>query len=52
MKEKNISFDTLKTKLIKEIFENSENISNILDIPKTKIFELIERIKKYESKSK
>jgi hypothetical protein len=52
MKEKNISFDTLKTKLIKEKFENSENISNILDIPKTKIFELIERIKKYESKSK
>jgi len=52
MKEKNISFDTLKTKLIKEKFENSENISNILDIPKTKIFELIERIRKHESKSK
>lgn len=52
MKEKNINFDTLKAKLIKEKFENSENISNILDIPKTKIFELIERIKKHESKSK
>jgi hypothetical protein len=52
MKEKNISLETLKSKLIKEKFENSENISNILDIPKTKIFELIERMKKYESKSR
>lgn len=52
MKEKGISFDLLKSKLTKEKFENAENISNILDIPKTKIFELIERIKKYESKSK
>jgi hypothetical protein len=46
MKEKNLSLDSLKAKLIKENFEGAENINNIVDIPKTKIFELIERIKK------
>ncbi|NBP14249.1 hypothetical protein EBU95_07595 [bacterium] len=46
MKEKSITFGTLKAKLIKE---NIENISSIQDIPKSKIFELIERIKKYDS---
>lgn len=45
MKDKNISFEQLKKKLIKEKFENSENLNSILDIPKSKIFELIERIK-------
>ena len=43
MKEKNITFNTLKNKLIKE---NFGDISSIQDIPKSKIFELIERIKK------
>jgi hypothetical protein len=46
MKDKGISFDQLKKKLVKENFENAENLNNILDIPKGKIFELIERIKK------
>lgn len=46
MKDKSITFDNLKKKLIKEKFENSENINIIQDIPKGKIFELIERIKK------
>jgi hypothetical protein len=45
IKEKNISFDVLKKKLIKEKFENAENLNSISDIPKVKIFELIERIK-------
>ena len=45
MKDKNISFDQLKKKLVKEKLENSENFNSILDIPKSKIFELIERIK-------
>ena len=48
MKEKSISFDDIKSKLVKEKFENLENINNIIDIPKNKVFELIERIKKYE----
>ena len=46
MKDKNISFDQLKKKLIKEKFDNAENINSITDISKSKIFELIERIKK------
>lgn len=45
MTEKNISFEVLKKKLIKENFENAENLKSIQDIPKNKIFELIERIK-------
>ena len=46
MKEKGLSFDSVKNKLIKEGYENSESFANVGDIPKTKIFELIERIKK------
>lgn len=46
MKDKNINFDQLKKKLIKEKFENAENFESIQNIPKVKIFELIERIKK------
>ena len=47
MKDKNISFDILKNKLIKEKFDNAENLNNINDIPKAKIFELIDRLKKF-----
>jgi len=46
MKQKSISFDNLKIKLTKENFENAEKINSLNDIPKAKIFELIERIKK------
>jgi len=46
MKEKNINFETLKIKLIKEKFENANLLSSISDIPKIKIFELLERLKK------
>jgi len=49
MKDKNISFDQLKSKLIKENFENSEKITSVADIPKLKIFELVERIKKIKN---
>ena len=45
MIEKNITFDILKKKLIKENFDNAENLESIKDISKNKIFELIERIK-------
>lgn len=50
MKDKSLNFDQLKTKLVKEKFENVEKINNIQDIPKVKVFELIERIKKYDKK--
>lgn len=46
MKEKNISFDILKKRLLKEKFEGAESFTTISDIPKVKIFELIDRIKK------
>ena len=46
MKEKGISFDTLKKRLIKDKFDGAENFNTITDIPKVKIFELIDRIKK------
>jgi hypothetical protein len=46
MKDKSISFDSLKKKLIKENFDNASELKSINDIPKVKIFELIERIKK------
>lgn len=49
MKEKSITFDSLKTKLIKEEFEKSQDFNSILDIPKSKIFELIERLKKVKN---
>lgn len=46
MKEKSISFENLKKKLIKEKFENAEAINSVTEIPKVKIFELLDRIKK------
>lgn len=46
MKEKGVSFDYLKEKLIKEKFEAAESLNSVQDIPKSKIFELIDRIKK------
>ena len=48
MKDKNISFEILKKKLIKENFEGADNLTCIQDIAKVKIFELIERLKKVE----
>jgi len=46
MKDKNINFDQLKKRLIKEKFDGAENLNSITDISKVKIFELIDRIKK------
>jgi len=50
MKEKNISLDDLKKKLAKEKYEKVDDISSLSDIPKPKIFELIDRIKKSSNK--
>lgn len=46
MKDKSISFDLLKKRLLKEKFDGAESFTTIGDIPKVKIFELIDRIKK------
>lgn len=45
MKEKNVSFETLKTRLIKEKYEGAEDLQSIQDISNIKVFELIERLK-------
>jgi hypothetical protein len=49
MKDKSISFENLKKKLIKEKFDNAETLNSVNDIPKVKIFELIDRIKNVKS---
>jgi len=46
MKDKGINFESLKERLVKENFEKVDDIKAVSDIPKAKIFELIERIKK------
>lgn len=46
MKDKNINFEQLKKRLIKDRFDGAESLNSISDISKVKIFELIDRIKK------
>jgi hypothetical protein len=46
MKEKNVSFDSIKKKLISEKFDKADEFESINDIPKPKVFELIERLRK------
>ena len=46
MESKNISFDSIKSKLIQEDFVGAVDIQAIDDIPKSKTFELIGRLKK------
>ena len=46
MKDKNISFETVKKRLIKENYPNAAELTSIDEIPKIKIFELLDRITK------
>jgi hypothetical protein len=46
MKDKGVTFDKLKSRLSNEKYEKADSINTLEDIPKVKIFELIERIKK------
>lgn len=46
MNGKNITFEQIKQRLVKEGFPKSENFTSVSDIPKAKVFELIERIQK------
>lgn len=45
MKDKGVSFEQVKKKLVKEEFKGADSLQGIEDIPKNKIFELIERLK-------
>jgi len=46
MREKGVSFDKLKIKLLKEKYKPDAQLNSLNDISKIKVFELIERIKK------
>jgi hypothetical protein len=51
MNEKGISLEKIQQKLVKENYKNAEGIESLSDIPKLKVFELIERLKKVKPKS-
>jgi hypothetical protein len=51
MREKGLTFAQLKAKLVKEEVKNAENFEGVQNIPKLKVFELIERIKKAKIKA-
>ena len=46
MKDKGVTFDKLKERLTNENYEKADAINTLEDIPKVKVFELIERMKK------
>ena len=46
MKQKGITFDKLKIKLVNEKYDNAAEIEKLEDIPNMKVFELIERLNK------
>ena len=50
--ESHITFDQLKAKLISEKFPDSEKLTKLSELPKDKIFELIERLIKMKEKTK
>lgn len=45
MKDKAVSFEQVKDRLVKEKYDGAENFETVADIPKPKLFELIQRIK-------
>jgi hypothetical protein len=50
MREKGISFDDVKRRLIKDKLDKADEMTSLAEIPKPKIFELIDRIKKTPGK--
>jgi len=46
MSEKGVTFDKIKQRLLKEGYDDAEALESLGDIPKLKVFELIERLKK------
>lgn len=46
MKDKGVSFETIKGKLLKENYDKADSFAALKDIPNVKIFELIERLQK------
>ena len=52
MKDTGVSFKDIKDRLQKEGYDNVEKLSSVGDIPKIKVFELIERLKKAKPKTR
>ena len=52
MEEKRVNFPSIKKKLENEGYPKAANMGAVGDIPKAKIFELIERLKKVNTQSK
>jgi|TARA_R110002020_G_scaffold115287_2_gene265073 hypothetical protein len=50
MKEKKITFDTLKIKMVNEKVDGADSWSTTKDIPRLKMFEIIERMQKKAAK--
>ena len=51
MKKKGVPFSQIKVKLVEEKVEGADEMNSVNDIPKDKIFELIDRIKKAKVKA-
>ena len=45
MEQKNVTFSSIKDKLINEGYKKADRMDKVEDLPKTKIFELLGRIK-------
>ena len=50
MAKKKISFDQVKSQLVKEEFDGAKNFTSVSDIPKDKMFALIGRINNAKTK--
>lgn len=46
MKDKGVTFEQIKSKLVKEGYEDAEDLTSVSGLPKFKMFELVERLKK------
>jgi hypothetical protein len=51
MAKKGVSFEKIKEKLVKEEVKNAADFNYLNQIPRLKIFELIERLKKAKVKA-
>lgn len=49
MNEKHVTFEEIKSKMVTEGVEGAAELNSIVDIPKVKTFELIERLRKKKS---
>ena len=51
MKDKGVTFEQIKQKLVKEGYEDADKLQTVSDLPKFKMFELVERLKKVKKKT-